>query len=141
MRYQAVEAGTEIQAIVAHGRILLSRAVRSAWEGSILTRDPDGLFSGVLGANDIEKLLARTEAEPPPAPPSAAPTRLAVPRLRVLLDSIGCGAAAEDVLAVALAIELDAACRSLVSYLRGNTVGAALTVGTMVLALGEPRTP
>jgi ATP-dependent 26S proteasome regulatory subunit len=145
VRYQAVSATGDIQAIVTHGRGLLTRAVRRAWETQVLTKDPDGLFSGVLGAADIEKLIARAEAgeldAPAAAPAVAASARAPVQRLRVLLESIGCLPVAEDVLAIGLAIELDATSRTRVGYLRGNSLGAALTVGTLVLAMGEERTP
>jgi SpoVK/Ycf46/Vps4 family AAA+-type ATPase len=144
VRFSAQSAsGSEVRAIIAHARALLSRAVRVAWENQVLTRDPDGLFSGVLGAGDIEKLIARA-AEPAAGPVgSSAPPgeRLSVPRLRALLESIGCEPVAEDVVAVSLAIELDAASRTLAGYLRGNSLGAALTVGTLVLGLGEERVP
>jgi hypothetical protein len=118
------------------------RAVRRAWDAQVLSKDPDGLFSGVLGAQDIERLIARAESEPPVvAAPAAPPARGAIPRLGALVESIGCPPAAEDVLAVGLAIELDATSRTLVGYLRGNSVGAALNIGTLVLALGEERVP
>ncbi len=146
VRFSAQSSVDEIKAVVAHGRGLLMRAVRRAWDAQVLSKDPDGLFSGVLGAKDIEQLIARAESEPPSLPAAAAPTRVAasvagVPRLSVLLESIGCPAVAEDVLAVGLAIELDAISRTLVSYLRGNSMGAALNVGTLVLALGDDRMP
>jgi AAA+ superfamily predicted ATPase len=131
----------DLRAIVTHARGLLSRAVRVAWESGVLTRDPDGLFSGVLGAGDIEKLI--TELGGAEARPSTPPVDepVAVPRLRALLDSIGCARSGDDILAVALAIELDAASRTLAGYLRGNERGAALTIATLVLGLGEARGP
>src|SRR5579859_4346736 len=142
MRFAAQSSEGDIRAVVGMGRALLMHAVRNAWEQQVLSKDPDGLFSGVLGAKDIEQLIARAESEPvtppqPAAPPPRTPSKL--PRLGALLESIGCPPVAEEVLAVGLAIELDATSRTLVGYLRGNTVGAALTVGTLILALGDER--
>jgi AAA+ superfamily predicted ATPase len=142
VRFAAQSASSEIRLIVTHARALLSRAVRVAWENQVLTRDPDGLFSGVLGAGDIEKLIERAAKAEGAATVASVPLeRPAVPRLRALLGSIGCTPVAEDVLSVSLAIELDAAARTLAGYLRGNSLGAALTVGTLVLGLGEERVP
>jgi ATP-dependent 26S proteasome regulatory subunit len=145
MRFQAQSAEGEIRAVVAHGRGLLMTAVKRAWDEQVLSKDPDGLFSGVLGAKDIEQLIARAESEPVDAPPATAPPVVArsaqIPRLGALLESLGCPPVAEDVLAVGLAIELDATSRTLVGYLRGNAMGAALNMGTLVLALGDARTP
>src|SRR6185369_805018 len=139
MRLKGQAAAPDVRSIVAHGRSLLGRAVRAAWQARLLSRDPDGLFAGVLGARDVEELLAglETPAEPEPRP---ARTPLAVPRLSQLLESIGCSQVAGDIVAAALAVELDATARSLASYLRGGTAGAALTLGTLTLALGEEAT-
>ena len=139
MNLKGQVAAPDVRGIVAHGRALLGRAVRAAWQARLLSRDPDGLFAGVLGARDVDELLASLDAPGEEAPPPArAP--LAVPRLSQLLDSIGCSAVATDIVAAALAVELDATARSLASYLRGGTGGAALTLGTMALALGDDVT-
>ena len=141
MRYQAQVAAPDVRTIVAHGRVLLARAVRAAWQARLLTRDPEGLFSGVLGAKEIEEVLASFDAPESPAPePAARRDALKAPRLAQLLDSIGCTPVAADVVAAALAIELDATARSLAAYLRGGTGGAALNLGTLTLALGEDTT-
>jgi ATPase family protein associated with various cellular activities (AAA)/winged helix domain-containing protein len=140
MRLQGQVAAPDVRTIVAHGRLLLARAVRAAWQARLLSRDPDGLFSGVLGAKDVEELLAsldRGEPEPARTPRSS----LAAPRLLQLLDSIGCSAVASDIVAAALAIELDGTARTLAAYLRGGTGTAALQLGTLTLALGEEATP
>jgi SpoVK/Ycf46/Vps4 family AAA+-type ATPase len=57
-----------------------------------------------------------------------------------LLQSIGCAPVATDVLAAALAVEVDAAARTLASYLRGGTGGAAVNLGMLTLALGDEAT-
>ncbi len=138
MRAQA-DSGTDLRAVVSRGRALLGRAVRAAWEQRLLTRDPDGLFSGMLGAPEIEKLIERAEADTPATPVAAAPTARCE-RLATLAATIDGGAVAEDVLGVALALELDAVARTLAGYLRGGAAGGALTTGALVLALGEERT-
>lgn len=145
MRVAARGPAGDVRAIVGHGRALLARAVRAAWQARLLTKDPDGLFSGVLGARDVEELLAAVEAGEPPAdaPPAAepaAPAPLRAPRLAQLLSAIGCSTVAGDVLAAALAIELDPSARSLAAYLRGGTASAALNLGTLTLALGQEAT-
>jgi AAA+ superfamily predicted ATPase len=133
-------ATTDMRAIIAHARALLSRAVRVAWDHKVLTRDSDGLFSGVLGAGDIEKMLERAGAEGPGVPALAA-DRLAVPRLRALLDTIGCDPVCDHVLSVALAVELDDTARTLAGYLRGNAQSVGLNVATLVLGLGDDHVP
>jgi hypothetical protein len=144
MRYQAQVAASDVRTIVAHGRALCARAVRAAWQGRLLSRDPEGLFSGVIGAREVEELLAMVDTatafEPPRAEPDRRREPLAAPRLSQLLESIGASGVAADVVAVALAIELDAPARSLAAYLRGGTQGAALNLGTLNLALGEDST-
>ncbi|HEX6839166.1 MAG TPA: hypothetical protein VF334_21465, partial [Polyangia bacterium] len=135
MRLKGQVAAPDVRGIVAHGRTLLGRAVRAAWDARLLSRDPDGLFAGVLGARDVDELLAGLEA--PADPPAAPRATLAAPRLSQLLDSIGCSAVAADVVAAALAVELDAPSRSLAAYLRGGTANAALNLGTLTLALGD----
>src|ERR1043165_8475578 len=102
MRQAAQSTATEIRTVVRHARTLLSHAVRMAWASRLLTKDPDGLFSGVLGAQDIEQLLARAESPiEEPLTPAAAPSGEGVARLRTLIQSIGCSTLAEDVLSVA----------------------------------------
>jgi hypothetical protein len=142
MRSQAQSPSADVPIIVAHGRALLARAVRAAWQARLLSRDPDGLFAGVLGARDVEELLAAVEAAPASqGDPSPARVALVVPRLSQLLSSIGCSSLASDVVAAALAIELDGPSRSLAAYLRGGTGGgAALNIGTLTLALGNDAT-
>jgi hypothetical protein len=144
VRAQAQSTTGELRLLVGRARALLAHAVRVAWEARLLSRDPDGLFSGVLGAQDIEKLIARAQegadpGVPQPEPPEAA--RASVPRLAALVQSIGSSTLCEDVLVISLAVELDATARTLAGYLRGGAGGAALTVGTLVLALGDERTP
>ncbi len=129
-------------ALIQYGRQLLGKAVRKAWESRLLTRDPDGVFAGVLGAGDIEKLLEAIDTPESGlrspldawgfAPPEA-------PRLHTLLRMIGAGEIAEDALAIMLAVEIDATARTLAGYLRGNALGVALTVGTLLIALGDDR--
>jgi ATPase family protein associated with various cellular activities (AAA)/winged helix domain-containing protein len=141
MRYQAQSTATEVRAIVAHGRLLLARAVRAAWQARLLNRDPDGLFSSVLGSKDVEALLTAVDLPVADVPATASTReRLAAPRLVQLLGSIGCGPVANDILATALSIELDATARSLASYLRGVGSGAALSFGSLNLALGPDST-
>lgn len=142
MRSQAQAPSAEVPVIVAHGRALLSRAVRAAWQARLLSRDPDGLFAGVLGARDVEDLLAAVDAGAAPGDdPAPARVPLQAPRLTSLLASIGCSPLGADVVAVALAIELDPTARSLAAYLRGGTgAGAALSIGTLTLALGNDAT-
>ena len=139
MRHQAQAAASDVGLIVAHGRALLARAVRAAWQARLLSRDPDGLFSGVLGARDVEELLARVDA-PAIEPAPAARDSLQAPRLSQLLASVGCSPLANDVVAAALAIEIDGPARSLAAYLRGGTASAALSLGTLTLALGDEAT-
>ena len=119
MRLKGQVAAPDVRGIVAHGRALLGRAVRAAWQARLLSRDPDGLFAGVLGAKDVDELLAGLDA-PVEAEPRPARAPLAVPRLSQLLESIDCGAVAGDIVAAALSVELDATARSLASYLRGG---------------------
>jgi len=130
----------EVRAIVGRGRALLSRAVRTAWDKKVLTRDPDGLFSGVLGADDVDRLLEEADKgeilAPQGAPPPVADGHR-VARLTRMLEGLGCDEIAEEILTVALAIELDAPCRMLSGYLRGGATSNALTIGSMVLALGD----
>src|SRR6185312_15524247 len=128
MRLKGQMAAPDVRGIVAHGRTLLGRAVRAAWDARLLSRDPDGLFAGVLGARDVDELLAGLDA-PEAAAPRTPPATLAAPRLSQLLDAIGCSAIAGDVVAAALAVELDAPSRSLAAYLRGGTGSAALNLG------------
>ncbi len=139
MRLKGQVAAPDVRGIVAHGRVLLGRAVRAAWQARLLSRDPDGLFSGVLGARDVDELLASLDA---PVAEAARAVRapLAAPRLAQLLESISAGPVAADIVAAALAVELDATARSLAAYLRGGTAGAALSLGTLTLALGEEAT-
>ncbi|MCU1281371.1 MAG: Cell division protein FtsH [bacterium] len=139
MRLKGQAAPLDVRTIVTHGRLLLARAVRAAWQARLLSRDPDGLFSGVLGANDVDELLASLDA-PADEPARLPRAPLVAPRLTQLLDSIGCTPVANDVVAAALAVELDATARSLASYLRGGTGGAALNFGTLALALGDEAT-
>jgi hypothetical protein len=126
MRYQAQSTASEVRAIVTHGRLLLARAVRAAWQARLVTRDPDGIFSSVLGARDVEELVASVEAATIEVPAAATRSeaaagreRLVAPRLVQLLGSIGCAPIAHDIVAATLTIELDATARSLASYLRG----------------------
>ena len=143
---QSSEGGpeSETRAVVRRARALLARAVREAWQENLLSRDKDGLFSGVLGAEGIDALIARTELEletPAPRPAAeAASEDPALGRLRALVQAAGGGEGTVDVLVLALAVELDASTRMLAAYLRGMPSGATLTVGSLVLALGEART-
>ncbi len=137
MRQKGQVAAPDVRGIVAHGRTLLGRAVRAAWDARLLSRDPDGLFAGVLGARDVDELLASLEAAPAVDAAPRARVTLAAPRLSQLLESIGCTQVAGDIVAAALAVELDATARSLAAYLRGGTGQAALSLGTLTLALGE----
>src|SRR6478736_6806802 len=101
MRLKGQVAAPDVRGIVAHGRSLLGRAVRAAWQARLLSRDPDGLFAGVLGPNDVDALLAQLD-EPTPElerPPHAP---LGAPRLAQLLESIGAGPIAADIVASAL---------------------------------------
>src|SRR5438445_7316073 len=104
MRYHAQVAAPDVRTIVAHGRVLLARAVRAAWQARLLTRDPEGLFSGVLGAKEIEEVLASLDAPEAAAPTEPRRDALKAPRLSQLLDSVGCTPVAADVVAAALAI-------------------------------------
>src|SRR5262249_51855963 len=97
MRLKGQAAAPDVRTIVAHGRLLLARAVRAAWQARLLSRDPDGLFSGVLGAKDVEELLASLDRAGEPEPARMPPSPPAAPRLSQLLDSIGCTAIAADV--------------------------------------------
>src|SRR4051812_49289511 len=139
MRLKGQAAPPDVRTIVAHGRALLARAVRAAWQARLLSRDPDGLFAGVLGVRDVDELLAGLDG-PTDEPARAPRPPLGAPRLTQLLDSIGCTPVANDIVAAALAVELDATARSLASYLRGNTGGAALNLGSMALALRHDPT-
>jgi len=142
MRAKGQVAASDVRTIVTHGRSLIGRAVRAAWGARLLSRDPDGLFAGVLGARDVDELLASLDAPAPEAEAPAGPrAHLQAPRLSQLLAAIGCTPVAADVVAAALAVELDAAARSLAAYLRGGTAGsAALTLSTLTLALGHEAT-
>ncbi len=133
----------DIRAIIAQGRRLLARSVRNAWQQNVLSRAADGLFSSVLGAEDVGKLLEQIEAaQPAPATTPPSPVeRSPVARLRALLEGIGCGPIVEEVLAVLLAVEIDPLSRSLAGYLRGNSGQHTLTIGTLVLGLGEAQAP
>src|SRR5690349_5845351 len=102
---QSQSSGAEVQTIVTHGRALLAAGVRAAWEARLLSRDPDGLFSGVLGARDVEELLASIDAPAPAVRPQAG-APLEAPRLGTLVDSIGAPPLARDLVAVALAVEV-----------------------------------
>src|SRR5277367_1858922 len=104
MRLKGQVSAPDVRSIVAHGRVLLGRAVRAAWQARLLSRDPDGLFSGVLGARDVDELLATLEA-PAAEPARAARAPLSAPRLLQLLESIGAGPVAGDIVAAALAVE------------------------------------
>ncbi len=135
---------SDIRSIITQGRRLLARSVRNAWQQSVLSRSTDGLFSSVLGADDIGKLLEQIETVQPAAPPTgpAAPVeRSPVARLRALLESIGCPPIVEEVLAVLLAVEVDPMARTLAGYLRGNSGQNTLTLGTLILGLGEAQAP
>lgn len=77
MRFHSQPADGEVRAIVAHGRMLLARAVRAAWQSRLLTRDPDGLFSSVLGARDVDELLASIDAQAATEAPVVPRERLA----------------------------------------------------------------
>ncbi|HXU72115.1 MAG TPA: ATP-binding protein [Polyangia bacterium] len=140
MRLKGQAAAPDVRGIVAHGRVLLGRAVRAAWQARLLSRDPDGLFAGVLGARDVDELLATLET-PVAAEQRMARAPLQAPRLSQLLESIGASPVANDVVAAALSVELDATARSLAGYLRGGTTSAALSMGTLTLALGEDAVP
>src|SRR6185312_3102527 len=140
MRLKGQVAAPDVRGIVAHGRVLLGRAVRAAWQARLLSRDPDGLFAGVLGARDVDELLATLET-PVAAEQRMARAPLQAPRLSQLLESIGASPVANDVVAAALSVELDATARSLAGYLRGGTTSAALSMGTLTLALGEDAVP
>jgi hypothetical protein len=142
----------ELRAVVTTGLKLLARAVRASWDRGVLTKSEKALLPTELTVDVVEWMVSRVESapagEPPPEATPVTPTATVVgerpplPRLRGLCQTIADrGAAlAEDVLAVLLAIELDATARSLASYLRGGA-GSAITVGPLVLAVGEERTP
>jgi ATPase family associated with various cellular activities (AAA) len=148
VRYQAQSAEGELKSVVAAGRRLLARAIRASWERGVLTKSERALLPTELTVDVIEGMVARIEspdgggAEPAPEVAPVSGERPALPRLGSLAEAIaGRGAAlAEDMLAVLLSIELDATARSLASYLRGGA-GSAITVGPLVLAVGEERTP
>jgi hypothetical protein len=136
MRRLAQASGVEVQAIIAHGRALLANGVRAGWDAKLLSRDPDGLFSGVLGARDVEILISQIDTPAPEVHPEAL-VPPDVPRLNALIDSTGAPPLGRDVVAVALAVELDASARTLAAYLRGGTTNASLSVGTLLMALGS----
>ena len=127
----------ELDALIVHGRALLAHALRSGWARGLLLRTDDGMYAGVLGAAQLEQLLADEEAalksERPQAPRG-------LPRLDALIDSIGAGPLAAEALAALSAVELDARARALAAYLRGGELGAALTVDVLDRALGDGAT-
>ena len=69
-------AAPDVRGIVAHGRALLGRAVRAAWQARLLSRDPDGLFAGVLGAETSTSCSPALDA-PPRGEPARAGARAA----------------------------------------------------------------
>jgi len=133
--------------VVHAGCRLLARAVRAAWERGVLTKSEKALLPTELTVDVVEWMVSRIESaepadEPQPVTVALAKDRPPAPRLHALAEAVAGRSAplAEDVLAVLLAIELDATARSLASYLRGGA-GSAITVGPLVLAIGEERTP
>src|SRR5438105_302380 len=101
----SASAASERAALARRARALLGAAVRTGWERRLLSRDPDGMFSSVPGAADVEALLAGGELEAPaPAEPEGAP---GVDRVGRLCASLGLSPIAAELIGLALAVELD----------------------------------
>jgi hypothetical protein len=126
----------DVAAALARGRLLLTRAVRRAWEARLVRRDGHALSATELEPlmQELERpeLLARSPRTEAPAPASVA-------ALGALCRSVGAPPVAEELLALGCAVELDPAAHELAAHLRG--AGGGLTVRSVAFAVGEARAP
>lgn len=122
---QAVPASAADDYIL-RARSLIESAIRRRWAAGMLTRDPDGVFTAILGAEHVERLL-----ETPPVDPNAKliddyayDPAGAIGRLMALLQLTP---SETDLLALLLACETDPVTARLVGYLGGNQAQFMLT--------------
>ncbi len=110
---------------LARARALVERAIRRRWSDGMLTRDPDGVFTAILGAEHVERLMQ------PPQPiegellddhvyPTETP-------LGGLVARVGAAPSEGDLFAVLLACETDPITARLCGYLGGNQAQFTIT--------------
>jgi hypothetical protein len=140
--------GEELRALIDHGRALLAHGVETAWARGLLTDGEDGRFSNILGAGHVRELIGRIKTGDATAPAEGSGERGAGERgpielrsLRLLIADAGPSQLLEDVVAILIAPELDAPSRALAGFLREGSIGAALTIDCIALALGDARMP
>ena len=115
---------------VARARELVERAIRRRWEEGLLNRDPDGVFTAMLGAEHVERLMQpRAVSEPTPsladfACDPASPLGDLVRRFEL-------SASEADLLVVLLACEVEPAVARLIAYLGGNQSQFAIMLDLM----------
>ena len=137
--------GDELRALIDHGRRLLAHGVEAAWACGLLTDGQDGRFSNILGAGDVRELIARIKGGDASSPSdhatATAPPLIELRRLRLLIADPGPSHLLEDLISILVAPELDAPSRALAGFLREGSIGAALTIDCIALALGDAKTP
>ena len=118
---------------------LIEGAVRRRWRDGLLTRDPDGVFTSVLGAEHVEQLMQQQ------------PARVD----EILADhDYGTGTALgafihthrltpseADLIAVLLAAETDPRVGRLIAYVGGNQAQYTVTLDLVLELIYRPRHP
>lgn len=118
---------------------LLEAAIRRRWADGLLTRDADGIFTSVLGAEHVEQLLRA------PAATAAAAFRITDQAWREdtpfarFVTRRGLSPTEADLLAVLLAAETDPSLSRLIAYLGGNQAQHKLTTDLVFELVYRPR--
>ena len=123
---------------VVRARGLVERAIRRRWEEGLLNRDPDGVFTAMLGAEHVEKLM-QPQA---PSGPQARFVEFAYDPASPLGDLIRrfhLSPSEADLVAVILSCEVEPAVARLIAYLGGNQAQFVITLDLIFDLVYRPR--
>jgi AAA+ superfamily predicted ATPase len=115
---------SDLPDFLARTRALIGDAIRRRWDEGLLNRDPDGVFTSFLGAEDVERLI---QARPTGAALADGSYDPATP-LGSFIAAQGLSPSEADLVALLLACEIDSAVSRLLTYLGGNQAQFVLSV-------------
>jgi AAA+ superfamily predicted ATPase len=115
--------------------------VERRWQDGLLTRDPDGVFTSVLGAGEVEKLIQQPSSATAALPPLPDYHYDPASPLGQLSAQLRLEPSEADLLALLLACETDPASARLVTYLGGNQSAFNLTLDLVFDIVYRQRNP